>query len=164
MAKTSTTRVNDYFTVEHGRGPARETHADRDVDRFQVWLNTHRLGGIKIQKQGHDLVQRIADTLVEQQFWSHARIRTTDDDGYGPLPLGERAEGLVTRNRRDELLAFLRPRHHAILLTVRRDGRRPRAHAHAREAAGRVRGHPVARDAGRVGAVAAGDQTICLTL
>jgi predicted PurR-regulated permease PerM len=64
QTKSGANRVNDYFTVEHGRGPARETHADRDVDRFQVWLNTHRLGGIKIQKQGHDLVQRIADKDV----------------------------------------------------------------------------------------------------
>ena len=66
QTKSSANRVNDYFTVEHGRGPARETHADRDVDRFQHWLNTHRLGGIKIQKQGHDLVQRIADKDVSK--------------------------------------------------------------------------------------------------
>jgi predicted PurR-regulated permease PerM len=66
QTKSSANRVNDYFTVEHGRGAARETHADRDVDRFQHWLNTHRLGGIKIQKQGHDVVQRIADKDVSK--------------------------------------------------------------------------------------------------
>jgi predicted PurR-regulated permease PerM len=57
QTKSSANRVNDYFTVEHGR--AHTTHADRDVDRFQHWLNTHRLSGIKIRKQGHDLVDRI---------------------------------------------------------------------------------------------------------
>jgi predicted PurR-regulated permease PerM len=57
QTKSSAKRVNDYFTVEHGR--AHTTHADRDVDRFQHWLNTHRLGGIKIRKQGHDLVDKI---------------------------------------------------------------------------------------------------------
>jgi predicted PurR-regulated permease PerM len=62
QTKSGATRVNDYFTVEHGQ--ANQTHADRDVDRFQHWLNTHRLGGIKIQKQGHDFVQNVADKDV----------------------------------------------------------------------------------------------------
>ena len=57
QTKSSANRVNDYFTVEHGH-PG-QTHADADVDRFQHWLDTHRLGGIKIQKQGHDLVRQI---------------------------------------------------------------------------------------------------------
>ena len=57
QTKSSASRVDDYFTVEHGR--AHQTHADRDVDRFQHWLNTHRLGSIKIRKQGHDFVDRI---------------------------------------------------------------------------------------------------------
>jgi predicted PurR-regulated permease PerM len=57
QAKTSTTRVNDYFTVEHGQ--AQQTHADRDVDRLQHWLNTHRLSSIKIRRQGHDLVDKV---------------------------------------------------------------------------------------------------------
>src|SRR6476646_4382187 len=57
QTKSSANRVNDYFTVEHGH-PAR-TRADLDVDRFQHWLDTHRLGGIAVQKQGHDLVRQI---------------------------------------------------------------------------------------------------------
>jgi predicted PurR-regulated permease PerM len=55
--KSSASRVDDYFTVPHGR--PYNTHAYRDVDRFQHWLNTHHLGGVKIRKQGHDLVNRI---------------------------------------------------------------------------------------------------------
>src|SRR6476646_8166927 len=57
QTKSSANRVNDYFTVEHGH-PAR-TRADLDVDRFQHWLDTHRLGGIAVPKQGHDLVRQI---------------------------------------------------------------------------------------------------------
>jgi len=57
QTKSSATKVNDYFTVERGRRP--HTQAYRDVDRFQHWLDTHRLGGIDIQKQGHDLVEQI---------------------------------------------------------------------------------------------------------
>src|SRR4051794_21692859 len=55
QTKSSATRVNDYFTVARGH-PSR-TDADRDVDRFQNWLDTHRLGGLDVQKQGHDLVK-----------------------------------------------------------------------------------------------------------
>jgi predicted PurR-regulated permease PerM len=57
QTKSSASRVDDYFTVAHGR--PYETHAYRDVDRFQHWLNTHHLGGVKIRKQGHDIVNRI---------------------------------------------------------------------------------------------------------
>jgi predicted PurR-regulated permease PerM len=57
QTKSSASRVDDYFTEAHGR--PFETHAYRDVDRFQHWLNTHHLGSVKIQKQGHDVVNRI---------------------------------------------------------------------------------------------------------
>ena len=57
QTKSSANRVNDYFTVGHGQ--AHTTHADRDVDLLQHWLDTHRLGGIKIRKQGHDFVDRV---------------------------------------------------------------------------------------------------------
>jgi predicted PurR-regulated permease PerM len=64
QTKSSANRVNDYFTVEHGRADA--SHADRDVDRFQHWLDTHRLGGIDVQKRGHDLVKQIRDKDVSR--------------------------------------------------------------------------------------------------
>jgi predicted PurR-regulated permease PerM len=57
QTKSSASRVNDYFTVTHGQ--ANRTHADRDVDRFQHWLNTHRLGSLKVRKKGHELVRKI---------------------------------------------------------------------------------------------------------
>jgi predicted PurR-regulated permease PerM len=57
--KTAAKRVDSYFTDVNGR--PRQVEADRDVDRFQRWLDSHRLGGIEIQKRGHDLVNRIRE-------------------------------------------------------------------------------------------------------
>ncbi|HST17009.1 MAG TPA: AI-2E family transporter [Gaiellaceae bacterium] len=57
QTKTAATRFNDYFTHRHG--PAGQTSADRDVDRLQIWLNTHHLRSIKIRESGHNLVRRI---------------------------------------------------------------------------------------------------------
>jgi predicted PurR-regulated permease PerM len=59
QTKTAATRFDDYFTTRHG--PNRQVSADRDVDRFQRWLDTHGLSGIHIQKRGHDLVRQIRD-------------------------------------------------------------------------------------------------------
>src|SRR5215210_747215 len=57
--KTAAKRVDSYFTDANGR--TGEVEADRDVDRFQQWLDTHRLGAIDIQKRGHDWVDRIRE-------------------------------------------------------------------------------------------------------
>jgi predicted PurR-regulated permease PerM len=57
QTKTAANRFNDYFTHRHGS--TGQTSADRDVDRLQVWLNTHHLRSIKIRKSGHNLVRRI---------------------------------------------------------------------------------------------------------
>ena len=57
--KTAAKRVDSYFTEVDGR--TREVEADRDVDRFQHWLDTHHLKSIHIQKRGHDFVDRIRE-------------------------------------------------------------------------------------------------------
>jgi predicted PurR-regulated permease PerM len=57
QTKTAANRFNDYFTHRHGT--TGQTSADRDVDRFQHWLNAHHLKSIKIEKRGHRLVQQI---------------------------------------------------------------------------------------------------------
>ncbi len=57
QTKTAATRFNDYFT--NGHGPAGQTSADRDVDRLQQWLDTHRLKSVDVQKRGHNLVRQI---------------------------------------------------------------------------------------------------------
>jgi predicted PurR-regulated permease PerM len=60
--KTAADRFNEYFTHRHA--PTGQTAADRDVDRLQHWLNTHRLKSIKVQKRGHKLVRQIRERDV----------------------------------------------------------------------------------------------------
>jgi predicted PurR-regulated permease PerM len=60
--KTAATRVDHYFTVVHGQ--RRETDADRDVDRLQQWLDTHRLSGVDVRERGHRLVKQIREKDV----------------------------------------------------------------------------------------------------
>jgi predicted PurR-regulated permease PerM len=62
QTRTAANRFNDYFTDPHGR--SHQTSADRDVDRLQKWLNTHRLRSVKVQKSGHRLVKRIRERDV----------------------------------------------------------------------------------------------------
>jgi len=55
--KTAAKRVDSYFTDVNGQ--TGQVAADSDVDRLQRWLDTHRLGGIDIEKRGHRLVRDI---------------------------------------------------------------------------------------------------------
>jgi predicted PurR-regulated permease PerM len=48
QTKSAANRVDDYFTETHGRPP--RTSAERDVVRFQTWLNEHHLERVKVQK------------------------------------------------------------------------------------------------------------------
>jgi putative heme transporter len=57
QTKTAADRFNAYFTKTHGS--AGQTSADRDVDRLQQWLNTHRLKSVKVQARGHRFVRQI---------------------------------------------------------------------------------------------------------
>jgi predicted PurR-regulated permease PerM len=60
--KTAADRFNEYFTHRHAT--TGQTAADRDVDRLQHWLDTHRLKSVKIQKRGHKLVRQIRERDV----------------------------------------------------------------------------------------------------
>jgi predicted PurR-regulated permease PerM len=64
QTKSSSHRVDSYFTTEHGQPP--RTHAERDVDRLQVWLNHHGLGRIKVRKQLNDFVNNIRTKDVQK--------------------------------------------------------------------------------------------------
>src|SRR2546427_12470897 len=55
--KTAAKRVDSYFTNTNGRTGV--VDADRDVNRLQQWLDTHRLGGIKVENRGHRLERDI---------------------------------------------------------------------------------------------------------
>ena len=60
--KTAADRFNEYFTHRHAA--TGQTAADRDVDRLQHWLDTHRLKSMKIEKRGHKLVRQIRERDV----------------------------------------------------------------------------------------------------
>jgi predicted PurR-regulated permease PerM len=57
-------RIDAYLTEEIRQ--TGETEAERDVDRFQGWLDDHRLDGIQIRGQGQDLVDRIQEADPEK--------------------------------------------------------------------------------------------------
>ncbi|MDQ2983007.1 MAG: AI-2E family transporter [Actinomycetota bacterium] len=62
--KSASNNVQTYFTEEHGRN--KQTHADRDIDRLQKWLNRHHLKSVKIRKQAHDFVGNIKAKDVQK--------------------------------------------------------------------------------------------------
>ena len=64
QTRSSSHRIDVYFTNEHGQPP--QTHAERDVDRLQNWLNHHGLGQIKIRKQANDFVNNIRTNDVQK--------------------------------------------------------------------------------------------------
>jgi predicted PurR-regulated permease PerM len=62
QTKTAANRFNDYFNERDGR--TGQVEADRDVDRLQRWLNTHRLKSIKVRERGHEFVKRVRERDV----------------------------------------------------------------------------------------------------
>jgi predicted PurR-regulated permease PerM len=62
QTKSAANRVDAYFTEVHGQ--PREVDADRDVDRLQQWLDTHRLSSVKVQERGHRIVRQIREKDV----------------------------------------------------------------------------------------------------
>ena len=61
QTKTAANRVDAYFTKPAGQG---QVPADRDVDRFQRWLNQHHLRQLDVQQRGHRTVERIREKDV----------------------------------------------------------------------------------------------------
>ena len=95
QTKSSASRVDDYFTVAHGR--PYQTHAYRDVDRFQQWLDSHRLeldqgppagprprqpdsqeGRLEVHRQGHRLRRGGGDRHAQVPLQPRPRDRGLD--------------------------------------------------------------------------------------
>src|SRR4051794_3043161 len=57
-------RVDSYFT--NATGHPRATGAEKDLERFQGWLDTHHLKRIKVQKQGDKFLTSIGTNDVEK--------------------------------------------------------------------------------------------------
>jgi predicted PurR-regulated permease PerM len=64
QTKSASDRVDTYFTVDRGQPP--RTDAERDVDRLQVWLDSHGLERVKIRKQAHDFLDNIGSKDVQK--------------------------------------------------------------------------------------------------
>src|SRR5256885_5637447 len=64
QTRKSADRVDSYFTVEHGQ--SRQTHAEHDLDRFQLWLDHHHLKQIKVRQQGQDFLNNIGTKDVQK--------------------------------------------------------------------------------------------------
>jgi predicted PurR-regulated permease PerM len=69
QTRSASNRVDTYFTKEHGQPP--QTHAERDLDRLQLWLDRHHLKRVQIRKQGHDFLNNIG-TKDAQKYTSKA--------------------------------------------------------------------------------------------
>src|SRR5438874_1272890 len=64
QTRSASTRVDSYFTKTHGQPP--ETHASRDLDRLQVWLDDHHLKHVRIKRQGQDFLNNIGTKDVQK--------------------------------------------------------------------------------------------------
>jgi predicted PurR-regulated permease PerM len=64
QTRSASHRIDSYLTTEHGQPP--QTHAERDIDRLQVWLNHHGLRRVKIRKQLNDFVNNIRTKDVQK--------------------------------------------------------------------------------------------------
>jgi len=62
--QSAANRIDNYLTTESGRPP--QTGFERDVDRLQVWLDTHHLERVDVKKQGTDFAQSIKGKDVEK--------------------------------------------------------------------------------------------------
>src|SRR5207248_10651531 len=69
QTRSASTRVDSYFTKEHGQPP--QTHAESDLDRLQLWLDRHHLKRIQIRRQGHDFLNNFG-TKDAQKYTSKA--------------------------------------------------------------------------------------------
>ncbi len=63
QTRSASHRVDDYFTVENGRG---ETGAEQDIDRLQGWLDGHGLGGIHVRREARNFVDDIQSKDVRK--------------------------------------------------------------------------------------------------
>ena len=64
QTRSASHRIDNYFTVESGR--PLQTGAQRDLDRFQRWLDTHHLQRIQVEKQGTEFLDNIGTRDVEK--------------------------------------------------------------------------------------------------
>jgi predicted PurR-regulated permease PerM len=57
QVRSASDRADTYLTEKHGQSG--KTDAERDVDRLQHWLDTHRLKSVRIRKQATDWLDSV---------------------------------------------------------------------------------------------------------
>jgi predicted PurR-regulated permease PerM len=62
--QSAANRIDTYLTSESGQPP--QTGFERDVDRLQIWLDTHHLERVDVKRQGTDFAQSIKGKDVEK--------------------------------------------------------------------------------------------------
>jgi predicted PurR-regulated permease PerM len=62
QTRSAADRIDAYFTVESGQ--ARQTGAERDLHRLQVWLDDHGLARLEVEEWANDFVSDIGDEDV----------------------------------------------------------------------------------------------------
>ena len=64
QTQSAANRVDAYLTSESGQPP--QTGFEQDVDRFQLWLDTHHLERIDIRQEGQDVAENVQGQDVEK--------------------------------------------------------------------------------------------------
>ncbi len=64
QTRSAADRIEIYFTSE--RGQTGETAAERDVERLQHWLDSHRLESIEVQTWSEDFVEDLGSSDVKE--------------------------------------------------------------------------------------------------
>ena len=64
QSQSAANRIDEYVTTDSGQ--PLQTGVERDVDRLQLWLDTHHLERIDIRKQGQDFAESIKGKDVEK--------------------------------------------------------------------------------------------------
>jgi predicted PurR-regulated permease PerM len=64
QTQSAANRIDDYLTTDSGQPP--QTGFERDVDRLQLWLDTHHLERVDIKQQGQDFAENIKGKDVEK--------------------------------------------------------------------------------------------------
>jgi predicted PurR-regulated permease PerM len=64
QTRSASHRIDNYFTVESGHPP--QTGADRDLARFQHWLNRRHLKQVHVEKSGRKFLNSIGTKDVEK--------------------------------------------------------------------------------------------------
>ena len=77
QTRSATDRIDDYVTVKNASG---QTGAEQDIDRLQLWLDTHGLERIQIEKQATDWADNLGAGEISKYTPGRALVRPGGGD------------------------------------------------------------------------------------